>query len=238
MLSCCRRVGLLDHEQYLHASHFETKNGGRVLPPAGRYLSEEQVDALLGACVSGGASGAATRIRDYALLTLLASAGIRSIEVTGLDVSSLVPGEGRIDLTITKGGRPREAWLHPSALKAIEAWLQVRGQEPGALFTPLSRTGRPLVHHGPLSYHQVWRILRQRAEQARLGVVTPHDLRRFFITTLLEKGYDLVLVCRIAGHVRPETTAGYDRRPAAAQRDAIESLSLGAFKQKGSDSQD
>jgi hypothetical protein len=40
----------------------------------------------------------------------------------------------------------------------------------------------------------------------------------------------VLLVCRIAGHVRPETTAAYDRRPAEAQRAAIESLSLRAFQ--------
>lgn len=229
MLSCCRRVGLLTHDQYLHASAFETKSGGRVLLPAGRYLSEQNVNALLDACLAGGSGGAATRIRDHALVAVLASSGIRSLEVTGLDVTGLVLGEHRVDLTITKGGRPREAWLHPVAVAALQDWLAVRGREPGPLFVPLSRTGRPMTDKGPLSYHQVWRILRRRAEQAGLGVVTPHDLRRFFITALLSNGHDLVLVYRAAGHVRPETTAGYDRRPAAAQRAAIESLSLRSF---------
>ncbi len=172
---------------------------------------------------------AATRIRDHALIAVLASSGIRSVEITGLELTSLVPGEHRLDLTITKGGRPREAWLHPVAVDALDDWLAVRGDAPGPLFVPLSRTGRPMTHKGALSYHQVWRVLRRRAAQAGLGVITPHDLRRFVITTLLANGYDLVLVCRIAGHVRPETTAGYDRRPADAQRDAIESLSLRAF---------
>jgi integrase/recombinase XerD len=237
MLTCCRRVGLLTHDELLHASAFETKNGGKVLLPAGRYLTERHVDSLLEACMTGGTSNDATRIRDHALIAVLASSGIRSVEITGLQLANLQPGEHRVDLTVTKGGRPREAWLHPAAVDAIEAWLEIRGREPGPLFVPLSRTGRPLFRHGArrgfaprcLSYHQVWKIVRNRGVQAGLGSVTPHDLRRFVITALLANGYDLVLVCRIAGHVRPETTAGYDRRPAAAQREAIESLSLRSF---------
>jgi len=229
MLSCCRRVGLLTPEQHLHASGFETGNGGKPLPPAGRYLTEKQVGAVLEACRTGGRSADGTRIRDLALIAVLASSGIRSVEITHLELADVVPAEHRVDMRITKGGRPREAWLHPVAVATLEDWLRIRGREPGPLFVPLSRTGRPLLDHGPLSYHQVWKVLRQRGQQAGLGVVTPHDLRRFLITTLLANGHDLVLVCRIAGHVRPETTAGYDRRPAAAQREAIESLSLRAL---------
>ena len=229
MLSCCRRVGLLTHDELLHASAFETTNGGKVLKPAGHYLSEESVNALLDACSHGGTGGAAVRIRDHALVAVLASSAVRSVEITGLEVDNLVLGEHRLDLAITKGSRPREAWLHPVAIEALEAWLAIRGRAPGPLFVPLSRTGRPMVDRGALSYHQVWRIVRRRAAEAGLGAVTPHDLRRFVVTTLLANGHDLLLVCRIAGHVRPETTAGYDRRPAAAQREAVESLQLRAF---------
>lgn len=230
MLSCCRRVGLLTHDELLHASAFETTDGGKVLKPAGRYLSEESVNALLDACRNGRTGGAAVRIRDHALVAVLASSAVRSVEITGLEVDNFVLDEHRLDLTITKGSRPREAWLHPVAIEALEAWLAIRGRAPGPLFVPLSRTGRPMVDRGSLSYHQVWRVVRRRAAEAELGVVTPHDLRRFVITTLLANGHDLLLVCRIAGHVRPETTAAYDRRPAEAQRAAIESLSLRAFQ--------
>lgn len=228
MLSCCQRVGLLTHDELLHASAFETTDGGKVLKPAGRYLSDASVNALLGACLDG-TGCPAVRVRDHALVAVLASSGIRSVEITGLEVANLALVDHRLDLTKTKGSRPREAWLHPVAIEALNEWLAIRGREPGPLFVPLSRTGRPMIGKGALSYHQVWKIVRRRAAEAGLGVVTPHDLRRFVITTLLANGHDLLLVCRIAGHVRPETTAAYDRRPAEAQRKAIESLELRAF---------
>lgn len=90
----------------------------------------------------------------------------------------------------------------------------------------MSRTGRPLHDHGRLSTHQVRKIVRNRGEQAGLGGVTSHDLRRFVISTLLARGVDITLIARTVGHVNPTTTAGYDRRPADLQRAAISRIEL------------
>ena len=164
---------------------------------------------------------------------MLASSGVRSVEITGLEVANVVSDEHRLDLTITKGGRPREAWLHPRRDRRPRGLVGApRARSRARCSCPSPAPDGRMIDKGALSYHQVWRIVRRRAHEAGLGVVTPHDLRRFVITTLLANGHDLVLVCRIAGHVRPETTAGYDRRPAEAQRAAIESLSLRAFTRR------
>lgn len=224
MLGCCQRVGLLTYEELQHARSIEVSWGAHR-PPAGQYLSEDDVARIVRAC-GNATAGANTRIRDAALVMVLASSAARGDEVTGVLVEHTDLAASRLWLHRTKSGLPRDAWLHPEAVHAVDRWLDVRGREAGPLFVPLSRTGRPLVHHGELSVRQARKIVGLRAAEAGIDGVTLHDLRRFVITTLLERGVDLALVAKVVGHKNPTTTAGYDRRPARQQRDAVARLHL------------
>ena len=223
MLDCCRRVGLLTYEEARQAASF-TANRGQERDPAGRYLSEEDLSRILQTCQTG-SGNPNTRIRDTALVSTLATSGARGNEVTGVDLKHVHLDDARLWLTRTKGGRQRNAWLHPVAVHAIQDWLVVRGHTPGALFVPMSRTGRPLLEHGPLSTHQARKVIRSRALEAGIDGIALHDLRRFLISALLEK-VDVTLVAAVVGHRDPATTAGYDRRPLRHQREAVASLAL------------
>ncbi|MDM7853658.1 tyrosine-type recombinase/integrase [Cellulomonas alba] len=225
MLQCCYRAGLLTYEQYRDAITFEAK-GGLPRRPAGTYLTTAELGAVLEACMTGPGNDA-TGVRDAALIAFLAGSGPRRNEVVNVDLADLDLPELKAWLGTTKGGAPRDAWLHPAAADYLDRWLEIRGGQPGPLFVPLSRTGRPLVGHGPLSSHQVWKIVRTRGEQAGITGLAPHDMRRFLISHLLPTT-DITLVARIVGHARVSTTAKYDRRPQEAQRLAIASLDLPA----------
>lgn len=227
MLLQCHRVGLLTYEEYRHATSFEAR-GGHNTSQAGHYLSEDDLAVIVTTCAAG-TGGRNTRIRDCALVMALASTGARGNEITGVHLADVADSESRIWLRRTKSGTPRNGWLHPHATMAVERWLEVRGTESGPLFVPLSRTGRPLHDRGALSTHQVWKIISRRSTQAGLPGITPHDLRRFAITTMLENGVDIALVAKTVGHTKTETTASYDRRPAIRQRDAVAGLRLPAL---------
>lgn len=157
----------------------------------------------------------------------MAGCGARRLEIAGVRLQDAHLTDARLWLGHTKGGRPRDAYLHPTAVDALTRWITARGSAPGPLFVPLSRS-RALVHRGALSEHQMWKILTERARQAGLGRVTPHDMRRFLISNLLET-VDVTLLARVVGHKRPSTTAQYDRRPAAKQREAVATLALPAI---------
>jgi integrase len=226
MLECCERVGLISYEEYRHACSFQTTGVGEELAPAGTFLTTRDIARIVQACLDGPGTSL-TRIRDAALVLTLAGCGARRMEIGGVRVEDCHLTESKLRLSQTKGGRPRDAFLHPTAVDALTRWIEARGTEPGPLFVPLSRS-RPLVERGALSEHQMWKILTQRAQQAGLGRVTPHDMRRFLISNLLET-VDVTLLARIVGHKRPSTTARYDRRPDAEARRAVATLSLPAI---------
>ncbi|WP_147463403.1 tyrosine-type recombinase/integrase [Cellulomonas triticagri] len=223
MLECCERVGLLTYEEYRHARSFDTRGVGKVREPAGTFLTPDDVVRIVRACLQGPGTEL-TRIRDAALVLTMAGCGARRLEIGGVRLQDAHLSDARLWLGHTKGGRPRDAYLHPTAVDALTRWITARGPEPGPLFVPLSRS-RPLFDRGALSDHQMWKVLTERARQAGLGRVTPHDMRRFLISNLLET-VDVTLLARVVGHKRPSTTAQYDRRPAAKQRDAVATLSL------------
>src|SRR5256714_2893944 len=115
--------------------------------PRGRHLSAGELRSLFEACSGPSNEGqdqdsTARRRRDAAFLALAYSCGLRRSEAVVIDVANLDLLSGELRVRRGKGRKPRQITLPPSALPALEDWLQARGSEPGPLFCPVLKSGR------------------------------------------------------------------------------------------------
>ncbi len=213
------RLGLMDAETYHRAADFPGVKGERL--PRGRALSTGELRSLFRVC--GDDPSPAGR-RDAAMLAVLYGAGLRRSEIVSLDLNDYEPESGTVTVRQGKGRKDRLGYAAAGAQEALDGWLNVRGSEPGALFLPIDKGGT--IHHRRMTDQAVLVVLRKRASQAGVPTFSPHDLRRTFISDLLDCGADLSVVQKLAGHSNPTTTAMYDRRGERVKRKAARLLHI------------
>lgn len=211
----CWRLGLIPAEEYHRAVDLAAVPGERL--PAGRGLAAGELRALFAAC-----DPSPSRALDAAVLALLYGAGLRRAEAVAIDVEHYQPSDGSLTIRSGKGGRDRRAFLAGGAQAAVDAWLAIRGSEPGPLLCPVRKGGAIIVRR--MSPDALYRRLQRLGGHAGVARFSPHDLRRSFVSDLLDAGADLAAVQGLAGHRRPETTVRYDRRPEAVRRRAASLL--------------
>ena len=187
----------------------------------GRALEDGEVRALLKVCVADDTPAGA---RDAAIIALGLAAGPRRAEIVGLDVADLAIGSDREQGTLTirhgKGDKQRKIPVNNGTLDALQDWLFVRGKDAGPLFLPVNKGGR-IIGGQRLTSQAILNMVVKRAQEAEIDTFSPHDLRRTFISNLLEEGADVVTAQRLAGHANVATTARYDRRGDRAKRKAV-----------------
>jgi len=192
--------------------------------PRGRHVPDAEIKALLQHCI-GDATPAGTR--DAAMFALAWATGMRRSEILALTMDDLAPlGSDDLLLTIrhAKGNKRRELALYNGARRYLADWLALRGDAPGFVFLAI-RKGGAIEAHG-MTGQAAQLLLHKRAEAAGILGLDWHDFRRTFAGNQLDTGTDIALVQRLMGHASPVTTAGYDRRPAEAQRKALRGMHL------------
>jgi integrase/recombinase XerD len=209
------KLGLMGADQMARACSVEPIRGIRL--PPGRALSQGELRALFETCDPSTAGGA----RDAALLAILYGAGLRRAEIVALDLGDFDAGSGGITIN-GKGNKQRKGFVTNGSRDALDAWLKLRGDEPGPLFHPVLKSGRVIGQR--LTDQAVAKLVRRLATKARVARFSPHDMRRTFIGDLLDGGADLATVQGLAGHSSPTTTARYDRRGDRARKRAAELL--------------
>ena len=169
---------------------------------------------LFRACAQARESG----VRDAAALALLYGCGLRRSEAVSVDVAAF---DGSSIRVIGKGNKQRQVPIPVAAVAALHAWLELRGSAPGPLLCPVR--GRTVTVRA-MSAQAIMTALLRRAADAGVAHLSPHDLRRSYITGLLRAGADLSTVQRLAGHASVTTTTRYDRRGDDEKAKAVQLL--------------
>ena len=187
--------------------------------PAGRGITSGELSALLSACEDDKTNAGA---RDAAIIAMMYSCGgLRRAEVVTLDHADYDADSGCLKIR-GKGNKERMAYVTGGAARAVADWLSIRGNNPGALFFAINKGGK--IQERRLTSQAIYNMLQKRGDEAGVKSFSPHDLRRSFISDLLDAGADITTVSKMAGHANVTTTSRYDRRPEEAKRKAASLL--------------
>ena len=156
-------------------------------------LSDEQLEQMRDKC---------DKLRDLAMLDLLASTGMRVGELVRLNRADLNLQE-RQCVVFGKGNKERIVYFNARAKIHIEAYLRERTDSNPALFVSLNAPYRRLQISG------VERRLKVLGRSADIERVHPHKFRRTLATMAIDKGMPIEQVQRLLGHVRIDTTLHY-----------------------------
>ena len=225
------RLGQIADSVWLRVQDIEgVKTHDTSAPLAGRYVSEGERKALVAVCANDKSDAGG---RDAAMIALLYMAGPRRAEVAALDLADVTrdDDEGgelsgyRIEIRSGKGAKARTTWIDNGAALYMADWLAIRGDAPGPLFWSGRKGGRLNRGQG-MSNQAVRDVVARRARQASIADLGCHDLRRTWISDLLDAGVDIARVAELAGHSSTDTTKRYDRRPERGRRKAIAKLHI------------
>lgn len=176
-----------------------------------KYLTLEQCQALLSS-VSG-----VNQKRDYAILMLFLSCGIRRSELVGLNLSDVHADRIRV---VGKGNKERVVYFGASCRQALDAYLEERKKkvltDNRALFG--SRDGNRI------SVSAVHRLVKKALLTAGLDPAqfSAHKLRHTAATLMLSNGVDVKTLQEVLGHENLNTTQIYTHIESAELKTAAE----------------
>lgn len=167
-----------------------------------QVLNEEEVNALLKAPDLSTEKG----IKEYAILDILYSCGLRVSEAVNLQINQINEQEGIINI-LGKGKKERIVPIRKEALKALKRYIsEVRNEhlviDKKIVF--LDKKGKKM------SRQAIYNIVKENAKKAEIKKeIHPHTLRHSFATHLLDNGADLRVVQELLGHTKIGTTQIY-----------------------------
>jgi integrase/recombinase XerD len=147
--------------------------------------------------------------RDFVLTALLGLNGLRVSEVVSAEVPDLGESGGHRTLRVVRKGRKQGLVpLAASVASAIDLYLD--GRDAGPLLARLNSAGEVAVPIAGISRQTAYERVQRLADYAGVNpALSPHSLRRSFVTLALQDGVPLHQVQLAVGHSSPTTTMIY-----------------------------
>ena len=192
------------------------------------YLTSRQVKEVLAGVDKSNLQG----LRDYAILSLMITGGLRTIEVVRADIADMrTAGDYTVLYVQGKGREEKTEYIKLSAPveKAIRAYLKARGEteEDRPLFASLSNNNKG----SRLTTRAVSGIVKESMKQAGYDSsrLTAHSLRHTAITLSLLAGKDITEVQQFARHSNISTTMIYNHSLDKAKNSCSEAITQAIF---------
>ena len=183
----------LEEEDYIVKSPVRRIHKVKTGTQVKEVLSDENIEQLRDSC---------TKIRDLAIIDLLASTGMRVGELVKLNREDINFTE-RECIVFGKGNKERIVYFNARAKIHLQQYLASRKDRNKALFVSLAKP------HKRLEISGVETRLRKIGRSAKIVRVNPHKFRRTLATMAIDKGMPVEQVQRLLGHVKIDTTMHY-----------------------------
>lgn len=189
------------------------------------YLKTDGVELLVAQVDTGKKNG----LRDYVMLLLLYTTGIRVSELIQLRVRDLSLTEPCTMRIHGKGYKGRYVPLLKTSIPHIQKYLSLMEYDCDARYNEAlfkNHMGKPFTRQG-INY-----VLKKYGCKARANGdasvpedLSPHKMRHTTAMELLSSGVDLIYIRDLLGHSSVTTTEVYARADAQMKRKAIEAAS-------------
>lgn len=192
------------------------------------YLTSRQVKTILGKVDRSSLQG----LRDYAVLALMITGGLRTIEVSRADVGDLRAAGDNTVLYIQGKGRDEKTEyvkIDAKVEEAIRDYLKARGSaaQTEPLFASLSNNSKGQR----MSTRAISGIVKSHLQAAGFDSekLTAHSLRHTAVTLSLLAGKNLAEVQQFARHANIATTQIYNHALDKAKNGCSEAIAKAIF---------
>jgi site-specific recombinase XerD len=181
---------------------------GTAVPPVGGWrfatlpptMTAADVQLLLGSCDRSTSIG----VRDFAIMMLVARLGLRSIEVSRLELRDVDWRAG--ELVVRGKGHQQDRLPLPAEVgEALVSYLS-GGRNPESARHLFLTCRAP---RGPIRADLVGDVVERACQRASLPAVGPHRLRHSLAGELLRRGAGLAAISQVLRHRDLATTALY-----------------------------